>query len=545
MDGGMPDPATLDVDGDDDVVCPRSQDLIANSKVTQPLNIVREKAQIGRSASQTQRAASTSSQPLPQPRSTQPAFDLIGGDDPPQSAPARPSTTEPPTAPRQAPPPKPQQPSQLLGGLDFLGSAPERPASASAKPEGISRPDLKQSILSLYSAPKPQSQPAPQQQQQHGRQTSFGGMQAPSGGSSSAFGDLNDAFSGLNLGNIASSSTGTTQQKPPQPPAQKTTPFPNLGPISPTTKSAPAPPQMTSPPQIINTPPLAGGGFFDAAPKPPPKPSQPRGNQAPPPLAVRKVSNASDGFGEFNSAFNPSAPSTAPITASSIANSSNGLLDISNPPSTINSAKPANPSQPDRSIFNLSAPKPPANYNLVVQSSAPATKTSFNNTSSDPWGSNEWSNEGPAVATPQTGLSITSPSVKSPSGVDFGWGNSPITSSNKTTPSAPQTDWSKPSTTTTTQTDWTSSGGFAAHDVGGWGAPSPQATTGGGLGGFGSAPAPPKVAPEEAFGDWGSAPAATSSASAAPPSTSSMPPLNPPTQPSKMTNEELWGNVWE
>ncbi|MCJ1329052.1 hypothetical protein MMC10_005729 [Thelotrema lepadinum] len=528
MEGGMPDPSTIDVEGDDDV----------------PLNVVREKAQIGRSVSQTQRASSASGQPMPQGRSVQPSFDLIGGDDPPQSAPARPSTTEPPAASRQVPPPKPQQPSQLLGGLDFLGSAPERPSSASPKPAGMSRPDLKQSILSLYSAPKTQPDSAPAQQ--HGRQASFGGMQTPSQGSSSAFGDMNDAFSGLNFGNTGSAFGG--QQKPSQPPP-KTTPFPSFSPTSPPGKSTAAPPQMSNPSQIKNTPPLAGGSFFDTGPKPPPKANPPKITQAPPPLAVRKVSNASDGFGEFNSAFNPSAPSTAPITASSIANSSNGLLDMSNPPSAINSARPANPSQPNRSVFNLSAPKPPANYNAVIQSSAPPTKTSFSNISSDPWGSNEWNNDGPAVATPQTGLSVKSPSIKSSTSAGFGWGNSPISTTNNTTPSAPQVDWSKPAATTTAaQSDWTSSGGFASNDAGGWGDPTPPATGGGGLGGgFEAGPAAPKVAPEEDFGDWGSAPVApVSSAASVPPAQSVASSFSAaPAQPPKMNSEDLWGNVWE
>lgn len=509
----------------------------------QPLNIVLEKAQIGRSGSQAQRVTSSSSQPTPQARSVQPSFDLIGGDDSVASPPVRPSTTEPPAAQRQAPPTKTQQPSQLLGGFDFLGAPPDRPSSASSKPAGLSRPDLKQSILSLYSTPKLQSQPVPQQQ--HGRQPSFGGMQAPSGGSSSAFGGFDDAFRGLSFGATSSASSNSLVQKPAQPPhqlsSQRVTPFPGLNPTSPPAKSPPALPQMTSPPQILDPPPLAGGGFFDAGPKLPSKPAPAKASQGPPPLAVRKASNASEGFGEFSSAFNPSVPSTAPITASSIANSSNGLLDITNPPSAINSARPANPSQPNRSVFNLSAPKGPSNYNAIMQSSAPATKTSFNSSSTEPWSSNAWSSNEPSVATPQTGFSVASPSLKSATGSDFGWGSSTL-QTNNATPQAPQNDWSKPSTTTA-QTHWTSSGSSAANDAGGWGDPTPPATTSGSLGGLGSAPAPPKVAPEEDFGDWGSAP--TASSSAALPAASTIPSFGAPTQPPKANNDDLWGNVWE
>ena len=99
------------------------------------------------------------------------------------SAPPRPSTTEPtPRAPpRQAPPPqqKTHKPADSLLGLDFFGSTqpaagsrPSSTASTPAAPTGMSRPDLKQSILSLYSKP----QPAPVQ---HVRTNSFGDLASP------------------------------------------------------------------------------------------------------------------------------------------------------------------------------------------------------------------------------------------------------------------------------------------------------------------------------------------------------------------------------
>jgi stromal membrane-associated protein len=77
MDGLMPDPATLDVDGDDNV----------------PLNIVQEKAKIERSASQ--RIASALQQPPP-PRQPAPSMDLFG--DEPPVPPVRPNTTDIPNS---------------------------------------------------------------------------------------------------------------------------------------------------------------------------------------------------------------------------------------------------------------------------------------------------------------------------------------------------------------------------------------------------------------------------------------------------------------
>src|SRR5277367_1733095 len=116
MDGPMPDPATLDADGDDDV----------------PLNIVQEKAKIERSASQRM-----SSQPAPalQSRRAPMNIDLFG--DEPTSLPVRPSSADiPGTKPTlvAAPPvSKPTKPADSLFGIDFFGgsqsSNPGRPSS--------------------------------------------------------------------------------------------------------------------------------------------------------------------------------------------------------------------------------------------------------------------------------------------------------------------------------------------------------------------------------------------------------------------------------
>ncbi|KAE8824092.1 hypothetical protein HRS9139_09274 [Pyrenophora teres f. teres] len=133
MDGPMPDPSSLEAD-DDDV----------------PLKKVQEKVQIERSASQ--RLAQSSSQP-PRQAQPQPAIDLFGDDPVPQ----RPSTG-PPVAARGPPkaetaPPKQHKAGDSLLGLDFLGggssAAPPRPSSTGPAAAAPSRPDLKQSILSL------------------------------------------------------------------------------------------------------------------------------------------------------------------------------------------------------------------------------------------------------------------------------------------------------------------------------------------------------------------------------------------------------------
>ena len=77
MDGPMPDPATLDADGDDDV----------------PLNIVQEKAKIERSASQ--RITSAPQQPQA-PQQPAPSMDLFGDETP--TPPIRPSTADIPSS---------------------------------------------------------------------------------------------------------------------------------------------------------------------------------------------------------------------------------------------------------------------------------------------------------------------------------------------------------------------------------------------------------------------------------------------------------------
>ncbi|MCJ1383353.1 hypothetical protein MMC17_006466 [Xylographa soralifera] len=505
MEGPMPDPSTLDAEGDDDVVrSPRGYVVTASQRAKtsiQPLNIVQEKAKLDRSSSQ--RISSAPSQPPPPTRKPVQTFDLIGGDDIP-TPPVRPSTTDNPTArPPPAKPPAP--PSQLLGGLDFFGGPTERPASASSQPTGstgMSRPDLKQSILSLYaSAPKPQPQTqSPTQSQppqQPGRQSSFGGMQPAVANNLSALGGLDDAFSGLKFGNSTPSTTSQPQQQ------TKPSSFSPFGQFS-NQRSTPAAPQMTPPS-------LSGGGFFDTGPKPPPKPVAAKA-AAPPALVPRKFSNASSGFGEFSSALNP-------VSASSIATSTNGLLDLSSP-GMIQSARPANPSKTMASVFNLSVPAKPSNYQPVIQSSAPPTKSTFSGISnSDPWGSADpWANAEPAVMTPQA-QSIKSSSVSSATASDFGWGNS------------------------------AASAGLGAGGGVGFGIQSPP-----GARGFGSSVvAPPRIVAEEDFGGWNTAapetPASPNPPSSKSPSISAAPRVESQNQQRQQAfntppTEDLFSNVW-
>ncbi|KAI1380268.1 ArfGap-domain-containing protein [Hypoxylon crocopeplum] len=386
MDGPIPDPATLDVEGDDDV----------------PLSIVKEKQSIDRKES-----IRKSSVGQHAPRGTVASLqaDLIGGDDiPPRASTAGPASTQVP--PKSAPaPPKTVNKDSLLG-LDFLGevpAAPPRPASTNnaGGAGGQSRPDLKQSILSLYaSAPRPQ----PPQQPSHSSSGSFGGfggmqsppLQSPTMGhqpKKSTSGGLDDAFAGLSFGNV-------TSPKSPQRDA-----FAGLSTMS-SNRSTPQPTTSAFPN-------LSGGSFFD------PKPAQPVPQHQPkPPMTT------SDSFNTFSTA------SISPKPAQSSSAALGDLFDWSAPapapqPSiapALPKPAPAPPSTTD-SIFNLSAsqqkPAPPP---------APATNTTssfgtsaFSN--SDVWG-NAWSNPDPAPAPAPVSKSpvVTKPPMSSPS--DFGaWGS--------------------------------------------------------------------------------------------------------------------------
>lgn len=372
MEGPIPDPSTLDVEGDDDV----------------PLSLVKEKHNIERSASlkmTTGRSAEASPAQSHVRRAPQP--DLFGDDEPPQRASsAAPIQTRPPPPAKSEPaPPKQTKPADSLLGLDFFGteaSVPSRPSSAAPNPGAQSRPDLKQSILSLYaSAPRPQ----PQQQQS---QASFGGMQSPplqqQQQQQSTFGGMNDAFSGLNFSNT---SAAPVQAKPQQ------SAFAGLGNLSSHTRT---------PSQNKPAPNLGGGSFFDI------KPSQPA-QQKPQPQASRTFSSSS-GFGDFGS-----APAISPAPAQS-SSGMDDLFDFASPVSNAPPPKqtvtsPVVTSPQASSVFNLSQPAQAPKFQAPIQSGAGDWSNS------DAWGSNDtW---GAAKTSP---VAQKAAPVQASSG-NFGWGS--------------------------------------------------------------------------------------------------------------------------
>ena len=393
MDGPMPDPATLDTEGDDDI----------------PLSIVKEKKTLERreSVRKSSVGQSGTSQSIPGPRSA-PQADLIGSDPIPHRA----STTGPTASkvpPKASPaPPKATSTKDSLLGLDFLGgsepSAPPRPASTTGTPgnSGQSRPDLKQSILSLYaSAPRPPPQQAPQPVS-HMSSGSMSGMSSPGlSQNQGAFGGLNDAFSGLSFG-----------ASPPATKSPTNDAFAGLGGFT-----APRPTPQSNNSSFSG---LGGGSFFDAKPA-----------AAAPTHQSKPSFGSSSGFGAFTSPA-PAAPPAysskpAPQPAAQSASSALGdLFDFSasSPPRAAPSyatptVAPAT-SASHGSVFNLSQPKPaPA---------VPAPTTTANNTvgslggnawsGSDVWGGNAWSTSEAPKKSPE----VPKVPVTSTASNDFGWG---------------------------------------------------------------------------------------------------------------------------
>ncbi|KAA8910858.1 hypothetical protein TRICI_004046 [Trichomonascus ciferrii] len=223
MSGGVPDPSTLDDQVEDSV----------------PLSTVQQQLNNGEKP------------PAPAPRKSAEASaglipDLLGGDSQQQPSRAaavneqintnavnRPSTT---AANKQPPPAKIQTSkpaTDSLLGLDFssppgsgsptsaTSSSPvsnQPAAAASASSRRASRPDLKKSILSLYSNPRPQ-QPQPQPQPQQQPQPQFVQSQpyaqpqpAVAGGGAGAtmFDSLTSATNNLSLNNNNNNNAATT-----------------------------------------------------------------------------------------------------------------------------------------------------------------------------------------------------------------------------------------------------------------------------------------------------------------------------------------------
>lgn len=370
MDGPKPDPSTLDVEGDDDV----------------PLSLVKEKQTIERKESIRKASLGQSQAPRNIPA---PQGDLIGGDDIPRASTAGPPASKVP--PKAEPvPPKATSTKDSLLGLDFLGesSAPPRPASTTGVSSGgQSRPDLKQSILSLYaSAPKPQPQ---HQRQQSG---SFGGIPSPTlpqHQQQQGFGGgFNDAFGSLSIGGAA----------PPKP--APVDPFASLGGSS---MSRPA--AQTSNSNAFGG--LGGGSFFNQ------KPAQPAQQQMP-------SSSSQDLFGSFASPAPAAAPvTTQPKPVQSSSSAMGDLFDLSSPSfSSTTSPPPAAAMSPpaSSSVFNLSAPqsKPAAPAPQPVASPGAPAFNAAALAGADVWGGSAWGSTDTKPKSPEVSKTTTN---------DFGWGS--------------------------------------------------------------------------------------------------------------------------
>ncbi|KAK4232562.1 hypothetical protein QBC38DRAFT_463118 [Podospora fimiseda] len=374
MDGPMPDPATLDADGDDDV----------------PLSVVKEKQNVDQRESIRKASVGQSAAP---PKVAAPQPDLIGGDittvPPPRASTAGPTATKVPPKGEPAPPKATNTKDSLLG-LDFLGtqpSAPPRPASTTGTPStgGQSRPDLKQSILSLYAtAPRPQQPAAPQ----HGSQGSFSGMPSPTGMTQTqnpSFGGLNDAFSSLSFGS-----------SPPPPKPAQVDAFSSLGSF---TSSRPTAQSSSNTSAFAG---LSGGSFFDS------KPAAPAHQQ-------KSSIGSSSAWGSVSSpplSSKPAAPASSALS---------DLFDFGSPApaQTTVSPKPAVASTTttttSTSVFNLNPPKPAPAAPAPTTSSIPLNSFGGSNLSgADVWGSNAWATpEAPKAEPPKPAATN-----------DFGWGSS-------------------------------------------------------------------------------------------------------------------------
>lgn len=440
----------------------------SQSNFPQPLAVVQERAKLERSASQ---RVSVSSQP-PARRQPQPSIDFFGDDDA-ISPPARPSTTGPTAVARPPPPPssvqptaaKQTKPADSLLGLDFFGSTQSTPVSrpgstapTSGTQAGVSRPDLKQSILSLYAtAPKPQPAPV-----QHDRTSSIG----TTASGQSNVNSLTDAFSGLTFPSVTSPQPQQKQQSP------SNDLFAGLsgfgGP-----KSPPVAPRVSSPAST------GGAGLFDSIAS---------NTQVSKPTTTRNTSISSNGL-DFGFAQNITSPVSQPAKPTPPAPSvSNDLFDLAAP------SQPVSPpaySQPTSSVFNLSS----TTTTQPAQKAAPTTSTSnvtsmFSSSSIDPWGGNAWSTPDPVsapvppAAKPTTSArpsitdSMRMPDTLTGRDIGAGWG-APAASTTTTTTTtitsaatvAPEDDfggWTSAApvsnTTTSTSGNKPAAGGFAAND---------------------------------------------------------------------------------
>ncbi|KAK6538924.1 hypothetical protein TWF694_010477 [Orbilia ellipsospora] len=195
MDGGKPDPSTLDDSDAEDT----------------PLGVVKKK----------QEAEAVSSPPPPARKA--PRQNLFDAE--PIAAPV---TKSPPVAQAQQSPKPAAKPADSLLGLDFFGPSPSGspgPAAATAanpaNSGGSTRPDLNRSILSLYS-----SAPKQAPRHQHTNSGGFGGLGSPTMQSpvnNSGVNDLSGAFGDLSF----AAAPAQPQVQQPVAPA-KPSPFANL-----------------------------------------------------------------------------------------------------------------------------------------------------------------------------------------------------------------------------------------------------------------------------------------------------------------------------
>lgn len=387
MDGPMPDPATLDAEADDDI----------------PLSIVKEKQSIDRKesvrkASLGQSSAPASARRAPAPPSAQ--ADLIGGDPIPARANSAGPAMSNVSSKGEPAPPKTTSTKDSLLGLDFLGTepvAPPRPSSTTGTggAGAQSRPDLKQSILSLYAtAPRPQPQ---------AQQGSFGGLNSPpmqqqqqQGGG--GFGGMNDAFSSLSF--------NTTSSGPKSPPANDA--FASLG--GGISSSRSPPPQQSSNTSALSG--LGGGSFFET------KPAQSHQQNS--------SFGGSSGFGGLSSpAATSSAPPAKPAAAPMPASAALGdLFDFSAPALPSAPQPKAVPAPASNSAFNLSAanqPKSPPAVTSPPASNPMSSMGGSNWSNSEVWGASDaWSTPtaAPAAAAPAKST------LQSDSDAFGGWGSS-------------------------------------------------------------------------------------------------------------------------
>ncbi|POS84795.1 hypothetical protein EPUL_003919 [Erysiphe pulchra] len=341
LEDNIPDPSTLEVDGDDDV----------------PLSLVKEKQNIERSSSQrtslNQSFALSQSKRIQQP-------DLLGSNVSISSREGSISSSvyKLPTK-SEAAPPKQTKPMDSLLGLDFFGTGaapPGRLTNSSPMTGTQSRPDLKQSILSLYATTS-----RPQQQTVQSPQSIFGNLQSPlkSSDQNTSMGIFSDAFSSLKFSSPKSSSTTGTTQIQPEPPAS--------------TKFANVTSQNSSISQIRSEPVKSDFSKNNLEIK-----------TVQPPVQSSRGFGISSGFDTF-----VTAPKSSPSVATNNSSGLGDMFDFASSISTSQSTAQApvstivSPTNQQNSVFNLTPANPPQSKPILP----PVTTDLVSN--SDAWGSSD------------------------------------------------------------------------------------------------------------------------------------------------------------